>query len=132
MIYKKYEFSLSQNGDKIMHIARNAYGNVIFRGESMAEVKKMIDTSIEANQERIRLEENRKKELKNKKKKGLFQPEPKESEVEETTETVESESILTPPAQNVTRGPDGKFISKSKLQEQSEDENKSFWTKLTS
>ena len=54
MIYKRYELSLSQNGDKLVHIARNAAGNVVFRESSEGNLKKAIDRSIE---EKARLEE---------------------------------------------------------------------------
>lgn len=142
MIYKKYEISLSLNGEKVMHIARNYAGVVIFRAESELEVKEMIDNAIFEQEKREKEKEElrkKKEEAKNKKtKKGLFQAPVEETEEEVTEEekeeeTEESESVLTPPHQRVTRGPDGKFISKSKLQEQETDEKKKgFWEKLTS
>lgn len=135
MIYKRYELSLSQNGPDLVHIARNAMGNVVFREASEDKLKKAIDRSIE---ERRRLEEleakKRAQKAKTKAKKhegGLFQaPPPPEPDpgTEEKPATTE-ESILTPPQQRVTRGPDGKFISKSIL-EKEEPSKKSFWDKI--
>jgi hypothetical protein len=135
MIYKKFEISLSQNGESIMHIARNYAGVVIFRGDSEENVKELIDKSINEQEklEKEKEELRRKKEeaKQNKSKRGLFQA-PVE-EVEEKEEVKKEESVLTSPHQRVTRGPDGKFISKSKLEEQQEEEKKKgFWEKLTS
>ncbi len=139
MIYKKYELSLSLNGESIIHIARNYAGAVIFRANSLEDVKEMVDNAI-LEQERIEKEKEerrlKKEELKNKKaKRGLFQAPVEEVVEEEKVEEAETESILTPPQseKRITRGPDGKFISKSKLEEQTEEETKKgFWEKLTS
>lgn len=137
MIYKKFEVSLSLNGENIIHIARNYAGVVIFRAQTENEIKEMIDNAI-LEQERLEKEKEekrlKKEELKSKKtKRGLFQA-PVEEVIEEEKEE-KTESILTPPQpeKRVTRGPDGKFISKSKLEEQTEEEKKKgFWEKLTS
>ncbi len=141
MIYKKFEISLSQNGENILHIARNSSGIVIFRGDTLEDVKDMIDEAIE-NQEKMEKEaeelKKKKEESKaNKTKKGLFQA-PKDEEIvneEKSDESQEeTESVLTPPQpqKRITRGPDGKFISKSALAQQEEEKKKSFWDKLTS
>lgn len=134
MIYKKYELSLSQNGESIMHIARNSAGIVIFRAETLEDVKEMIDVSIAAQEkmEREKEELKLKKEAEKEKRKnrGLFQA-PKTEEI--INEETSDESILTPPQpeKRVTRGADGKFISKSALS-QEEEKKKTFWDKLTS
>lgn len=54
MIYKRYELSQSLNGTRIVHIARNAAGNVVFRESSESNLRKAIDKSIA---EKARLEE---------------------------------------------------------------------------
>ncbi len=133
MIYKKFELSLSQNGEKVIYIARNYSGAVIFRAENEKEIKDMIDTAIQnqLNIEKEREEKRLKKEEEKmaKKKKGLFQ-----ASVDENTEkeeAVEEDSVLTPPHTRITRGPDGKFISKSALSAE-EEKKKTFWDKLTS
>lgn len=142
MIYKKFELSKSLNGENVITIARNYAGVVIFRGQTDEDVKEMIDKAIE-EQERLEREREEKRlkkeeEKEKKKKRGLFQAPVEETvEEEKEEETEELESVLTPPStaphQRVTRGPDGKFISKSKLQEQeTEDKKKGFWEKLTS
>lgn len=41
--YKRYELSRSLNGNKIIYIARNAVGNVVFRESSEENLKKAID-----------------------------------------------------------------------------------------
>lgn len=137
MIYKRYELSLSQNGPDLVHIARNAAGNVVFREPSEKELKAAIDKAEEERLRAIEAEEKKKAEAEKKKsekkKKGLFQPEP--GEVAEAGENAEpeQESILapsTPPQERVTRGPDGKFISKSQLDVE-EPKKKGFWDKLT-
>jgi hypothetical protein len=133
MIYKKYELSLSQNGESIMHIARNSAGIVIFRAETLEDVKEMIDVSIAAQEkmEREKEELKLKKEAEKEKRKnrGLFQAPVEEVVTEETSE----DSVLTPPQpeKRITRGADGKFISKSALS-QEEEKKKTFWDKLTS
>lgn len=133
MIYKKYELSLSQNGESIMHIARNSAGIVIFRAETLEDVKEMIDVSIAAQEkmEREKEELKLKKEAEKEKRKnrGLFQAPAEEVVTEETSE----DSVLTPPQpeKRITRGADGKFISKSALS-QEEEKKKTFWDKLTS
>lgn len=135
MIYKKFELSLSLNGKNIVHIARNYAGNVVFRADTLDDVKLMIDNSI-LEQERLENEREelrkKKEELRDKKaKRGLFQA-PVEEKSKEIIDS-EQESILTPPEpqKRVTRGPDGKFISKSQLQTE-EEKKKGFWEKLTS
>lgn len=135
MIYKKFELSLSLNGEKVIYIARNYAGAVIFRAETEKEIKDMIDTSIqeqldiEREKEEKRLKKEEEKEAK--KKRGLFQAPVKEEVQDEETIEKKEESILTPPHTRVTRGPDGKFISKSALSVE-EEKKKSFWDKLTS
>lgn len=139
MIYKKFEISLSLNGENVIHIARNYAGVVIFRAETENEIKEMIDSAI-LEQERLEKEKEekrlKKEELKSKKtKRGLFQDPVEEVVEEEKEQEFEAESILTPPQpeKRITRGPDGKFISKSKLEEQTtEEKKKGFWEKLTS
>ncbi len=141
MIYKKYELSLSLDGDKIVHIARNAAGNVIFRESSERSLKQVIDDAEQLIQETAAQEEKNRIELeKKKKKKGLFQSQEPETVVETEEEEgkeevrVETESILVPtipPQARVTRGPDGKFISKSQL-DSTEPQKKGFWEKITS
>ena len=133
MIYKKYELSLSLNGEDIMHIARNSAGIVVFRANTLEDVKEMIDLQI-AEQERLEREKEelkkKREELKEKKaKRGLFQAPAEEIVAEETSES----SVLTPPQpeKRITRGPDGKFIIKSQLQVE-EEKKKTFWDKLTS
>lgn len=123
MIYKKYEFSLSLNGTKIMHIARNAAGVVVFRAESENELKNLIDLSIQDIEQKAVAEQNKKAKLEERKKKGLL-----EQESDQKEEVAES---LTPPQTRVTRGSDGKFISKSVLDTE-EEKKKGFWEKLTS
>lgn len=136
MIYKKYELSLSQNGENIMHIARNASGIVIFRAETLEDVKEMIDTQIAAQEklekEKEELKLKREAEKEKRKNRGLFQA-PVEESVLDTAEEEQIESVLTPPQpeKRVTRGADGKFISKSALS-QEEEKKKTFWDKLTS
>ncbi len=138
MIYKKFELSLSLNGENIIHIARNYAGNVVFRADTLEDVKGMIDNAI-LEQERLENEREelrkRKEELKEKKtKRGLFQaPNAEEVGIKETSDESTTGSVLTPPEpqKRVTRGPDGKFISKSQLQTE-EEKKKTFWDKLTS
>ncbi len=136
MIYKKYELSLSQNGESIMHIARNSAGIVIFRAETLEDVKEMIDVQIAAQEklerEKEELKLKREAEKEKRKNRGLFQA-PIEEPVLDTAEVEQTESVLTPPQpeKRVTRGADGKFISKSALS-QEEEKKKTFWDKLTS
>lgn len=42
--YQRYELSMSLNGSKIVHIARNSAGNVVFREPSEDKLKKAIDS----------------------------------------------------------------------------------------
>ena len=66
-MYKKYELSLSLNGDLVMHIARNSAGVVVFRQNTEKELKKAIDNYIKEQQyldelaEQKRLEKEAKK-----------------------------------------------------------------------
>lgn len=128
MIYKKYEFSLSLNGSEIYHIARNAAGTVVFRARSEKELKNMIDQAIYDEEQRRAQEAKKKSETATKKKKVASEPEAEEEVVEEVVETKEDKPVATSP---VTRGPDGKFISKSQL-ESEEPKKKGFWEKLAS
>lgn len=133
MIYKKYELSLSLNGEDIMHIARNSAGIVIFRAETIDDVKEMIDIQIETQEklekEKEELKLKKEAEKEKRKNRGLFQAPVEEVVTEETSE----DSALTPPQpeKRITRGADGKFISKSALS-QEEEKKKTFWDKLTS
>lgn len=128
MIYKKHELSLSLNGTDIMHIARNAVGNVVFRENSEKALKKAIDDYIKDQQYQEELLEQKKLEKEGKKENG---------ESKAVEEAVESEVVVEPeevliPQKRVTRGPDGKFISKSQLDTDEDLKKKSFWDKLTS
>lgn len=120
MIYKKYEISLSLNGDKIMHIARNAAGNVIFRESNEDDLLKAIDKAIKEQEQKDKPT-----------KESLEKPSENEEKISEepVSETVKEE--VAAPQKRVTRGPDGKFISKSQL-EKEEIKKKTFWDKLTS
>lgn len=124
MIYKRYELSQSLTGDKIVHIARNALGNVVFREPSLKKLKKAIDKSEKEKEKRAQLEakkEAEKKALSLKRKKKSTE----EEEEEEKSLKVEKEK----PPEQIRRGPDGKFISKA---QETEDKakKKSFWDKL--
>ena len=60
-----------------------------------------------------------------------------EPEVQVIQEVVEEEvptekEVLIPTPKRVTRGPDGKFISKSQLDADEDLKKKTFWDKLTS
>jgi hypothetical protein len=136
MIYKKHELSLSLNGNEVVHIARGAAGNVVFRESSEERLKKAIDRSIEAKEkqeEAAAREKELKAKAKAQKQKGsLFSPPPEPAE-ETATENEEEnlkEEVLIPQQSKVVRGPDGKFISKSAFQEEEEPAKKSFWDKL--
>lgn len=131
MIYKKHELSLSLNGEDIMHIARNAAGVVVFREHSEKALKRVIDEAIkeQEHQEQLALEKKLGKEAKKNKAEVVPTEEPVVQE-----ETPQQEEVLVPTSaqKRVTRGPDGKFISKSQLDLETEDKKKSFWDKLTS
>lgn len=128
MIYKKYELSLSLNGKEIVYIARNAAGNVVFRESSEEELKNAIDDAITQNQKLAELEEKKRlaKAKAKSQKRGLFAPSEEETKDEETV-TQEEGGVLVPSQQSVVRGPDGKFISKSALQQEEQPKKKSFW-----
>ena len=146
MIYKKHELSLSLNGDQVMHIARNAAGVVVFREQSEKALKLAIDDYIKKQQYLEEMLEQKRLEKEAKKSQGdsakahptgsheVAEPTSSGDEVvEESLEAVEptsSEEVLVP-QKRVTRGPDGKFISKSQL-DQEEIKKKTFWDKLTS
>ena len=129
MIYKKHELSLSLNGEDIMHIARNAAGVVVFREHSEKALKRVIDEAIREQeyQEQLALEKKLERAKKNKHQEVL------EEEPTVHEETYQQEEVLVPASsqKRVTRGPDGKFISKSQLDLEQEDKKKSFWDKLT-
>lgn len=55
MIYQRFEFSQSLNGNTIFHIARNSAGIVVFREESEKNLKKTIDNWLQQKQEEERL-----------------------------------------------------------------------------
>lgn len=119
MIYKKHELSLSLNGEDIMHIARNAAGVVVFREHSEKALKRAIDEAIK----------DKDHQDKNNSQKIILQEEPV---VQEENSTQEEVLVPTSAQKRVTRGPDGKFISKSQLDLEEENKKKSFWDKLTS
>lgn len=131
MIYKKYELSLSLNGDEIVHIARNSAGNVIFRESSESKLKKAIEAAIKEQEYQEELAEQKKLEKESKKAKRNEVVIEEEKVVEEETITTEPTEVLNL-QKRVTRGPDGKFISKNQLDLEEEDKKKSFWNKLTS
>jgi len=120
MIYKKYELSQSLNGDRIVHIARNALGNVIFRAPSEQKLVKAIDDSIK--EQRRLAEVSRKKKTSSKAAKLAAAAKPE-------TEAPKTEEPLVAQAQT-RRGPDGKFISKNQPTVE-EPEKKSFWDRLS-
>lgn len=130
MIYKKHELSISLNGDRYMHIARNASGNVVFRENSEKELKKEIDDYIKEQDYLNQLEEQKKLEKENKKK-AKVEEIVTEEPVTEPVAIATTEEVLVP-QKRVTRGPDGKFISKSQLDTDEDLKRKSFWDKLTS
>lgn len=115
-----------------MHIARNAAGVVVFRARSENELKDMIDSSIHQKEQKVAEEAEKKAKTEErkleKKKRGFFAP-----PVEEEVKTDEASVLIptTPPQTRVTRGSDGKFISKSTLDTE-EEKKKGFWQKLTS
>lgn len=122
MIYKKYELSISQNGEKFVHIARNALGNVIFRASSEQKLIKAIDDS---TKEQKRLAEASKKKKRAAKEAKLATTENVETKEPKTEELAEVQS----PTQ-LKRGPDGKFISKNQ-ETIEEPKKKSFWDRLS-
>lgn len=126
MIYKKYELSLSLNGADVMHIARNVAGNVVFRENSEKALKKVIDDTIKEQQYQEELVIQKKKEKEQKKEVKT------EEVIEEEREVLVEETEVLVPQKRVTRGPDGKFISKNQLDLEEEDKKKTFWDKLTS
>lgn len=127
-IYKKHELSLSLNGEDIMHIARNAAGVVVFREHSEKALKRAIDDFVKEQeyQEQLVLEKKLEKEAKKAK-----QMEEVVEDSPEVLESTSSEEVLVP-QKRVTRGPDGKFISKSQLDTDQDLKKKTFWDKLTS
>lgn len=136
MIYKKYELALSLNGDQVMHIARNAIGNVVFRKESEKALKRAIDDYIKEQQYLVELAEQKKLEKEEKKKvkeeAPLDSAEAHQTGSHEVAEPTSSGEEILVPQKRVTRGPDGKFISKSQPDLEEEDKKKTFWDKLTS
>jgi len=134
MIYKKHELSLSLNGNEIVHIARNAIGNVVFRENSEKALKKAIDDYVKEQQYQEELMEQKKLEKESKKTKEVEEKAVEDLEAipeKQEEPQVSSEQTLVP-QKRVTRGPDGKFISKSQLDLEEEEKKKSFWDKLTS
>ncbi len=113
-----------------MHIARNASGNVVFRENSEKELKKEIDDYIKEQDYLNQLEEQKKLEKENKKK-AKVEEIVTEEPVTEPVAIATTEEVLVP-QKRVTRGPDGKFISKSQLDTDEDLKRKSFWDKLTS
>ncbi len=131
MIYKKHELSLSLNGDQVMHIARNASGAVVFRERSEKELKKAIDDYIKEQlyQEQLLEQKKLEKEAKKAKQEEVV---PIEQITEAVVEKAEEAEETLVPQKRVTRGPDGKFISKSQLDTDEDLKKKGFWEKLTS
>lgn len=143
MIYKRYELSLSLNGEQLVHIARNASGMVVFRENSEKALKRAIDEAIKEQEYQDQLAEERRLEKENKR--SLTSNDDKKKKVVEETVQEEPEQIVTgveevtqetetliPAPKSVTRGPDGKFISKSQLDTDEDLKKKTFWDKLTS
>lgn len=130
MIYKKHELSLSLNGDHVIHIARNSSGVVVFRQNSEKELKRAIDDYIKEQQYLEELAEKKKLEKEAKKTKQEVTVTTDEPVTKIVEETVTEETLI--PQKRVTRGPDGKFISKSQLDTDEDLKKKSFWDKLTS
>lgn len=141
MIYKKYELSLSLNGENVVHIARNAIGNVVFRENSEKALKRVIDDAIKEQEYQNQLAEEKRIEKENKR--SLTSNDDKKKKVVEEVVQEETEQIipeeaeatqetLIPAPKSVTRGPDGKFISKSQLDTDEDLKKKTFWDKLTS
>lgn len=129
MIYKRYELSLSLNGADVVHIARNASGIVVFRENSEKELLKAID-DFEKKKEQMELESTNEDD----KKEDVEVPSEEVQNEEATSETTDGEKTtetLLPTQKRITRGPDGKFISKSQL-DQEMPKKKGFWDKLTS
>ena|SRR3989344_4225546 len=126
-IYKGHELSRSLNGTNIIYIARNNSGNVVFREKSEDKLKNAINKSIEDIKRRQEELEKKKADKENaKQKRGLFAPPP-----EPVEELITPEEVAIPTQKRVTRGPDGKFISKSTITDEG-DKEKTFWDKLTS
>lgn len=132
MIYKRYELSQSLNGDRIVYIARDASGVVRFRETSEGRLKKAIDKAILARQLEEEAAKKRKEALAKKRKEEEQEQKSAVQEMSEETEGAENpeEEILVPPQARVTRGPDGKFISKSQLVQTEPPKKKSFWDRL--
>ena len=131
MIYKRYELSLSLNGEDIVHIARNSSGIVVFRENSEKALLKAID-DFEKKKEQMELDA-----VNDSNKNEDVEVQDSDNEVEkeeinyETKDEEKSTETLLPTQKRITRGPDGKFISKSQL-DQEMPKKKGFWDKLTS
>jgi len=126
MIYRNYDISASTNAGIRTYLARNSAGNIIFRESSVDNLKRTIDASFETRRRNTELAKST--SLK-KRKRSLFAPPPEELSEEETTK--EPKSVTNSAQQRVTRGPDGKFISKNSLEGQDQTDNKtSFWDRL--
>lgn len=132
MIYKKHELSLSLNGEDIVHIARNAAGVVVFREDSEKALKRAIDEAIKQQEYEDQLAEEKRLEKESKKKKVVEEVPVEEETTPSNENVVVAEETLIPTPKSVTRGPDGKFISKSQLDTDEDLNKKSFWDKLTS
>ncbi|KKP46377.1 MAG: hypothetical protein UR39_C0011G0029 [Candidatus Woesebacteria bacterium GW2011_GWA1_33_30] len=130
-MYKKYELSLSLNGDLVMHIARNSAGVVVFRQNTEKELKKAIDNYIKEQQYLDELAEQKRLEKEAKKGKAEVILTKDVEVIEEPIVPTVVNEVVEPTSKRVTRGPDGKFISKSQLDPE-EKEKKTFWDKLTS
>lgn len=118
MIYKKYEFSLSLNGTRLVHIARNPAGIVVFREDSEKALKEAIDRAEEEQRRQEELEAKKREERKKKREQRAQEASEEISEIKPKTATA------------LTRGSDGKFISRAQ-QEEDEPKKKGFWEKLT-
>jgi len=130
-MYKKYELSLSLNGDLVMHIARNSAGVVVFRQNTEKELKKAIDNYIKEQQYLDELAEQKRLEKEAKKGKAEVILTKDVEVIEEPIVPTVVNEVVEPTSKRVTRGPDGKFISKSQLDPE-EKEKKTFRDKLTS
>jgi hypothetical protein len=122
MIYKRYEFSQSLNGDKIVHIARNSAGMVIFRADSEKLLKEMIDRYWKNREHEEKLAQAAAAKAKAKKPAGLIA----KALAPKTKAQTTAPKPPAPPAR-LTKTADGKFISKSALEKTDLPRKKSFW-----
>lgn len=114
-----------------MHIARNSAGVVVFRQNTEKELKKAIDNYIKEQQYLDELAEQKRLEKEAKKGKAEVILTKDVEVIEEPIVPTVVNEVVEPTSKRVTRGPDGKFISKSQLDPE-EKEKKTFRDKLTS